>query len=198
MKFMTHGAILAIALAIPLATATAASPVKVTRFHLNMPITPAPVSILPGPDVDPKSIEQQQVADAVAAQLATLGFVRDPSGDSAPLVATVSFKRTTRDETSPDKPVTIGLGGGSFGNGVGGGLGVGFGIGKRATRSFYTTELFVQLRRRSDGTAIWEGRALMEANAKSKEAQPGAAANKLASALFRGFPGESGRSITVK
>ncbi len=198
MRMLIRTTILAAALAAPLAAATAATPVRVTRFHLDVPISPAPVSIQPGADVDPKSIEQQQIADAVAAEFAVLGFTRETAEAAAPLVATVSFRRTSRDETSPDKPVSIGLGGGSYGGGFGGGIGVGFGIGKRPTRTFYATELFVQLRRRSDGTAIWEGRAQMEANARSKDAQPGAMANKMARALFRGFPGESGRTITVR
>lgn len=198
MKLKMHAAAIAIALAVPTASASAASPVKVTRFHLGMPIDPAPVVVLAGADADPKSLEQQQLNDAVAAQLAGIGFPREAGDSTAPLVATVSLKRTARDETSPNKPVTIGLGGGSYGSGVGGGLGIGFGIGKRPTRSFYDTELFVQIRRRSDGTALWEGRAQMTANVKSKEAQPEAAVNKLAAALFRGFPGESGRTITVK
>jgi hypothetical protein len=50
------------------------------------------------------------------------------------------------------------------------------------------SELAVRLQRRSDGTAIWEGRAQA----------PAMAPDRLARALFQGFPGESGRTIRVR
>jgi len=60
------------------------------------------------------------------------------------------------------------------------------------------TELAVRLQRRSDGTAIWEGRAQGQARAGTPLAQPAMAADRLARALFQGFPGESGRTIRVR
>jgi len=56
----------------------------------------------------------------------------------------------------------------------------------------------VQIKRRSDGTAIWEGRAMTEAKGQSPDASPQAAVAKLAHAMFAGFPGESGKTISVK
>lgn len=199
MRLNNAAAIIAATLAaVVLAPVAAATPVKVTRFHLGTAITPGAVAIQPGTGSDPQSLEQQQFAGAVAAEMTRLGFAPVAADAPAPLVATVRFTRTTRDETAARPPISIGLGGGSFGGGVGGGLGLGFGVGKRPTRTFYTTELFVQLRQRSDGAAIWEGRAVMEANAKAKDAQPNVMSEKLARALFRGFPGESGRTIIVR
>jgi hypothetical protein len=66
-----------------------------------------------------------------------------------------------------------------------------FGIGGK-TREVMATELTVQLRRRSDNTTVWEGRAVTE----SVSGKPGSdprdqAAQRLANALFRDFPGES-------
>ena len=94
-------------------------------------------------------------------------------------------------------PVSIGLGGGSYGGGYRGGVGVGggvsFGIGGK-TRELYVSELSVQLRRRSDNSTVWEGRAITE----SVGDQPVETAARLANALFKGFPGESGVTITVK
>ena len=55
-----------------------------------------------------------------------------------------------------------------------------------------------QLRRRSDDSVVWEGRAQTESVGQAPETQPGYTARRLASALFRGFPGESGITITVK
>jgi hypothetical protein len=54
-------------------------------------------------------------------------------------------------------------------------------------------QLSVRIKRRSDGTVFWEGRA---ANPSGGAAPAGGA--MLASALFRDFPGESGRTIRVR
>ena len=60
------------------------------------------------------------------------------------------------------------------------------------------TELRVRIQRRSDATVAWEGRAEAEAPAGSPAAARGAAVDALAEALFRDFPGESGRTIRVR
>jgi hypothetical protein len=60
------------------------------------------------------------------------------------------------------------------------------------------TLLEVGIRRRSDGTVFWEGRAVTEARSGAPEAHSTAAVARLASALFRDFPGESGRTIRVR
>jgi hypothetical protein len=52
--------------------------------------------------------------------------------------------------------------------------------------------LSVRIKRRSDGTVFWEGRAM------DPSGQANAVAATLASALFRDFPGESGRTIRVR
>jgi len=57
------------------------------------------------------------------------------------------------------------------------------------------TELAVRIQRRSDATVAWEGRAQSESRAG---ADRGATIDRLASALFRDFPGESGRTIRVR
>ena len=58
--------------------------------------------------------------------------------------------------------------------------------------------LEVAIRRRSDGTVFWEGRAVDEAPTGSAEAARTAVVERLAGALFRDFPGESGRTIRVR
>ena len=77
------------------------------------------------------------------------------------------------------------------------GVGIGINLSGRP-KDMVTTELQVQIRRRSDSTMIWEGRAITQAREGTPAAQPGMAAQKLASALIGGYPGESGRTITVK
>ena len=47
------------------------------------------------------------------------------------------------------------------------------------------------------GNTIWDGRAQTNARANSPAIQPGLAAQKLADALFVGFPGESGTTVTL-
>jgi hypothetical protein len=94
-------------------------------------------------------------------------------------------------------PVSVGVGGstGSYGSGVG--LGIGINLSGKP-KKIIATQLSVQIRRRSDSLAIWEGRARTEAKEGTPAAQPGLAASKLASALFGGYPGQSGQTIKVK
>ena len=59
------------------------------------------------------------------------------------------------------------------------------------------TELRVRIQRRSDATVAWEGRAQAD-RAGSPEAARAEVVDRLAAALFRDFPGESGRTIRVR
>lgn len=172
-----------------------AAPVDVTRYHLSEPIPAGTVAIQPkdgfaGP-------EYQLYADAVAAELARMGFGPGASETRADYIATVDFRRTDRGQVRTRPPVTIGLGGGSFGGNVGVGGGASVGIGSK-TRNVYGVELAVQLRRRGDNSVIWEGRAVTETIEGQAGAQPADGASRLAAALFKGFPGQSGITITVK
>lgn len=197
--------------ALPLgATASAAPRVEVTRFHMGDPARSGTLAVeeMPGnPDI---SLEFRTYANAVSQELQRVGFT--PTGDgptaaSSDYVALVSFSRTFRPtgvDRSSDRPVSVGVGGG-IGSGGGrrggtfGGLGLGVGINLSGKpKDIVTTELHVQLRRRSDSTAIWEGRASTEARQGKPESQPATAAQKLAAALIGGYPGESGRTIMVK
>jgi hypothetical protein len=184
-------------------TTTASGPVDVTRFHLGAPLERGSVTVEPLPGGAPASLEFQTYADAVRGQLLSNGFTTPAAGAPAQYLAVVSFARTSQEIEPRRSPVSIGLGGGGFsggrrGGGVGLGGGVSFPIGKARARSAIASELGVQIRRRSDGTVIWEGRAQTSADERAPEAQANAAAGKLSRALFQGFPGESGRTISVK
>ncbi|HUD93104.1 hypothetical protein [Sphingobium sp.] len=197
----------AASLALPLsACATAAPPVEVTRFHIDNPARSGSLAVeeMPGnPDV---SLEFRTYASAVSQAFQQVGFTPD-DGKQSDYVALVSFSRSFRPsgiDRSSDKPVSVGVGG-ALGSGGGrrggsfGGLGVGVGINLSGKpKDIVTTQLHVQVRRRSDSTAIWEGRASTEAKQGSPAAQPATAAQKLANALIGGYPGESGRTINVK
>ncbi|SOB86682.1 protein of unknown function [Sphingomonas guangdongensis] len=177
-------------------TGDSSGPTDVTRYHLGTAIAPGSVVVEPltgsGTAISP---EYQTYADAVAGELARIGFAPTPSGTSSQYIAGVSFLRTSQGQVRTPPKFSIGLGGGSFGRGggVGGGLSTGFGS---KTRDVLATELAVQLRRRSDGTVVWEGRA-QRTGLSGPDNQPGATAQRLAAALMKGFPGESGITTSV-
>jgi hypothetical protein len=106
---------------------------------------------------------------------------------SSQYLAVVGYSRQFRETTPQSSGVQVGLGGG-----------ISFPIGRPKYRAIALTDMQVQIRRRSDQTIIWEGRAQTSADERARDAQPDAVARKLAAALFQGFPGESGRTITVK
>ena len=204
---MSKRLILVACLALPLsACATAAPRVEVTRFHVDNPARSGTVAVeeMPGnPDI---SLEFRTYANAVSQELQRIGFTSGTTAQSD-YVALVSFSRTFRPsgaDRSSDRPVSVGVGGGIGGGGgrrggTFGGLGLGVGINLSGKpKDIVTTELHVQLRRRSDSTAIWEGRASTQGRQGKPESQPATAAQKLAAALMGGYPGESGRTITVK
>ncbi|WIW88868.1 hypothetical protein K3M67_02465 [Sphingobium sp. V4] len=198
---MSKRLFLAASLVLPLAAcATAVPPVEVTRFHVGDPARSGTIAVeemLGNPDV---SLEFRTYAMAVQQEWQRIGFTAAPAGASSDYVALVSFRRSFR-PTGVDrsgKPVSVGVGGG-IGSGGFSGLGVGVGINLSGKpKDIVTTELQVQLRRRSDSATIWEGRASTAARQGTPAAQPGLAAQKLAAALIGGYPGESGRTITVK
>lgn len=174
-------------------------PIDVTRFHLGSPIAGDSIRVEPLNGFAGISPEDQVYVGAVSAELAGLGF---KPGDGATLyVASVSYRHESRGTARKPAPVTIGLGGGSYsggrrgGVGVGGGASVGIGGG---TVQIIATELTVQIKRRTDGSVVWEGRAVTEGVSGSPSMQSSAVAARLSKALFKGFPGESGITITVK
>ena len=180
------------------ACTTASNPVSVTRFHLPDPVERGSVAVESMGGPGSAGFEFSVYARAVEAGLVASGFQPPAAPAQSQFVAIVGFNRTSRELPPSSPPVTIGIGGGSFGGGFGGGGGVSFGVGKRRVNEVLTSQLSVQIRRRADSTVIWEGRAQAEARSDSPEAQAQPTADKLARALFQGFPGESGRTISVK
>lgn len=183
-------------------TSTGMRPVDVTRYHLGQPMERTSVAVEPMSSAATVSPEYQLYADAVAMELSRLGYVSSNGAELSGYIAGVSFARTSRGSFREQPPVSIGLGGGSFGGGRrGGGVGVGggasFGIGGK-TREVIASELWVQLRRRSDNTVVWEGRAVTEGISGKAGSDPRESATRLATALFKAFPGESGVTTTVK
>jgi hypothetical protein len=182
-------------------TTNRGAPIDVTRYHIGALTERTTISIEPMTGAAQISPEFQLYADAVGVELERLGFVQSRSDMASGYIAAVSFVRTSRGAYREPPPVSIGLGGGSVSGGrrsaVGVGGGLSFGIGGK-TREVMGTELWVQLRRRSDNSTLWEGRATTESVSGKPGSDPRDQAARLANALFRDFPGESGITTTVK
>lgn len=166
-------------------------PVEVTRFHLNKQIAPGPVRI-----EGDSSLESAAYVAATAQAMAKLGFANGTAGTAQPVyLAKLTHSRLTR-EQAKRAPFSIGIGGGSIGRNVGVGVGTSIPIGG-GMQQIIVTRLQVQLIRRDTQEAVWEGRAETSAPSTAPSAQPGLAAEKLANAMFKDFPGVSGGTITV-
>jgi len=179
-------------------------PVTVTRFHLGetAALGHGPVVVVPAAGMDPASLEIRSNESAVAGELARLGYVvaapgSAPRGEAQLAELRVSRARDAGAGGSPEAGrvrVSMGGGAGSYGSGVG--LGVAFPIG-RGSAPPVTTELAVRISDHPGGRALWEGRASFTVAASSPLAQSQLGAPRLAAALFAGFPGNSGQTITA-
>ncbi len=171
-------------------------PVEVTRFHAGSNAAAGEVALMPITGVDAQSLEFRTYASAVAQQLTRLGY-KEASAATTPYIAEIEIARGVRDEASRRSPVTIGVGGGTFGRNVGLSVGTAIGLGGNSPKQIIVTKLSVRLKSRADGKPFWEGRAETAARANAPSAQAGLAAQKLAEALFRDFPGKSGETVVV-
>lgn len=171
-------------------------PVEVTRFHVpDAPLGRGPIAVVPAPGMSDTSLELRAYQSAVARELVRVGYAEGAAGGSQ--VAEVRLMRRTWQPERERGPVSVGVGagGGSYGSGVGMGVGIDL-SGRPAAQT--ETELGVMIKDRPGGRTVWEGRALFTVRADSPLAQTDLGAAKLAEALFRGFPGNSGETILVK
>jgi hypothetical protein len=188
---------------------TYVSPVSVTRFVGAEParLGQGPIAVVPAPG-GPVPPDFAAFQTAVSADLARLGYQvvgGDTSASSskavggqavAPQVAEVRLGRAMA--LSPGRnPVSVGLGGetGSYGSGFGAGVGIDL---TRPPPNVATTDLGVVIRDTASRQSLWEGRAQFTASGNTPYASPQATAQKMADALFAGFPGRSGETIEVK
>ncbi|WP_420137165.1 DUF4136 domain-containing protein [Sphingomonas sp.] len=169
---------------------------QVTRFHLNQPIARGQISVEPLLPADRNSPEFQTYANIVGNQLAQLGFTEAPGLAKSEQVAVVQVDRAFFDGP-PRSSFSFGIGGGSFGYHGGGGASVGTTVAGKPSQNV-STRLIVQIKRRSDSTTVWEGRAETSSRFGTPESQPADTVQRLAAAMFRDFPGVSGRTIVVK
>lgn len=181
------------------ATAPINRPVEVLRYHADT-VARGTISVEPaigGPDAN---AEFRAFQLAVEGALGANGYTVTPATAQPRYVATVAFRRGARLAPDNGPRFSVGIGGGSFGHSGGVGGGVNVPVSGNRLREIVGSELSVKIAERGAAGAgvIWEGRGMTEADSRLPEASPEIAARKLADALFRGFPGESGRTITVR
>ncbi|HEY0132348.1 MAG TPA: DUF4136 domain-containing protein [Allosphingosinicella sp.] len=158
---------------------------EVTRFHLGNPIARGQIAIEAYEPRDSATPEFRVFADIVARELTRLGWTVVPTTTQSEQVALIDLEQGSREAVAALSAARIG-------RGVAGTAPAG------ASANVTASLLEVAIRRRSDGTVFWEGRAVGEAPTGSAEATRTAAVERLAAALFRDFPGESGRTIRVR
>ncbi|WP_174279290.1 DUF4136 domain-containing protein [Sphingomonas bacterium] len=177
------------------ATTGSLPPTEVLRYHLPDGVPRGTIAVEPSRD----GLSSGPFEDAVGRQLIAAGYITAAAGSASLYVATVDIRQRERD-VGRRSPVSIGLGaGGSTGgyrSGVGLGGGISFPIGGRRG-PLVQTELSVLIKRRADQATVWEGHANGTDDPGRRGATAQGFADRLASALFTGFPGESGRTISV-
>ena len=152
---------------------------EVTRLHLGQPIARGRIAVEAFDAADANMPEFANYAAAVGSQLSRLGWTLVTATGQSEQVALVDVEQ------------------GSRGALQGRGMRTGAGAAPAAAGSpsdAQATMLEVSIKRRSDGSVIWEGRALSEAGSSGRTA----AVQRLSEALFRDFPGESGRTIRTR
>jgi hypothetical protein len=165
----------------------AAGGVDVARFHLGMtePVARARIAVEAFDRADANRPEFPAYAAAVGRELTRLGWSVVPTTAQSEHIAMIDLEQGSREAIAALTAARIGRGTAAT-------VPVGSSAGITASL------LEVAIRRRSDATVFWEGRAVTEARSDSPEATRTAVVSRLASALFRDFPGESGRTIRIK
>ena len=158
---------------------------EVARFHLGDPVARSQIAIEPFDRADAARPGFPAYAAAVARQLTRLGWTVVGAGNRSEQVALIDVEQGSREAIAALAAARIGRG-----------VAATSAAGNAANLT--ATLLEVGIRRRSDGTMFWEGRAVAEAPTGSSQAAAAAAVEKLAEGLFRDFPGESGRPIRLK
>lgn len=150
---------------------------SVTRIHLGGNIARGEVAVEPRFTTQAAGgVYEPGFGATVASELQTLGFRPAANPATSEFVATVDVATATGAALAARAPAP--------------------GAAPETAAAGIATQLAVQLKRRSDGSIVWEGRA--RAPARAGSVASAATVRKLARAMFRDFPGESGRTIIVR
>ena len=170
----------------------------VTRFHLGQPVARSTVFVTAANPTDASSLEFRSYAAAVAEELRQAGFTPAASLPQAEIAAVLGAGQTTREALTGGSGVSVGIGGGTFGRNVGVGGSLNIPVGQRRPNEIVVSMVELQLKRRSDNSVMWEGRASTEARAGTAGSALSTVVPALADALLRDFPGPSGQTVRVK
>lgn len=176
------------------------SPVEVTRFVGDAPaaLGQGDIGIVAAPGLDPDSLEFQLYRDALSRELERQGYNVVTSNPEQ--IARLDITQTIAQAESRGSGVGVGVGGstGSYGSGVG--VGVGLDLTQLLSGPApdeISRVVSVAIRLPGPRDNLWEGRAGFSASSNSEYADPALAADRAISALFSGFPGESGETIEI-
>jgi hypothetical protein len=149
--------------------------VDVTRTHLGGPLARAQIAVEPVNAADRNQPDFAAIAATVERHLAGHGYTIAPNRPASEQIARITVSQGSRAALTSGWPAGLGP----------------------ASRqaNVVATMLDVRIQRRSDGTVFWQGRAVAETSAGTPRA---AVVERLAAALFRDFPGESGRTIRIR
>jgi Domain of unknown function (DUF4136) len=196
-----HAPVLAVVAALALSACTTTPTAEVTRFHLGQPMPSDTIRVVPSPDQAAPGaavpLEFRSYAAVVARDLAAHGFRPVETGPTAYL-AVLSIQQTTQAGIPQASPFRIGIGGGTATGNVGIGGGFNVPIGAPRNTDVRVNVLALRIRRQSDDSAVWEGRAVQQIPASAQASNLSAALPALSGALFREFPGVSGKTVIVK
>jgi hypothetical protein len=196
---MSLRATLGLALGLMMAGCASTPTAEVTRFHLGGPIPSDSIKVVDSHEPTPDamlSLEFRSHAAIVAQELATVGFRPQNEGPTA-YIAILNVQQTTRAGMPQPAPFSIGIGGGSFSGNTAISGGVSVPVGQTRGNDIRVNMVSLRIRRQSDKTAVWEGRAIQEIPANQQGASLSAAVPALSRALLSNFPGESGVVVTV-
>lgn len=191
-------ALSAVALLAACSTGGGGTRADVTRFHLGAPVARSTVFVTPVNAADAASLEFRSYASVVTEALRRAGFTPAPALDQSEVVAVFGAQQTTREALSGGSGLSVGIGGGTFGRNVGLGGSINIPVGERKPNEIVVSMIELQLKRRSDNSVIWEGRAMTEARSGAANASLGTVVPALTDALLRDFPGPSGQTVRVK
>jgi hypothetical protein len=194
MRIALYPALAALAVLAGCATAPVAD---VTRFHLGQPIPGDSLAIVPATGMVP-GLAFDLYASVVARDLAAAGFHPGAAPADAAYLATLKVEQTSQRGLPRPSPFRIGIGGGSYSHGIGLGGQVSLPVGKPRPNELRVNFLSLQIRRRSDSSIVWEGRATDAVSANAAASALTDAVPVLSHALLAGFPGPSGQTVKVK
>jgi hypothetical protein len=135
---------------------------------------------------------------AVIDQLVKLGYDTKAPGPTDGQIVELAITRSVLEPAeAPHKPVSgeMDVGVSNRGSAIGGAIYLDF---SKPAKALLSTRLEARIRDRATGKALWEGRADLATRDGDPRWGDQEIAHKLADALFGGFPGKSGETVSQR